>query len=102
MTFTGGTLLYGGTGTGATFDGAYVKLPNGVKTGDAVKVSDESGKVIATFTANADGDTVAVAATGITAGNSYQVSVAGTTTAVTAGSGLTEGMAGGPIGGTPQ
>ncbi|APS26647.1 hypothetical protein B9D04_01360 [Weissella cibaria] len=102
MTFTGGTLLYGGTGTGATFDGAYVKLPNGVKTGDAVKVSDESGKVIATFTANADGDTVAVAATGITAGNSYQVSVAGTTTAVTAGSGLTEGMAGGPMGGMPQ
>lgn len=100
LTFTGGTMLYGGTGTGATFDNAYVKLPSGVKQGDKVTVVDDANKTIASYTVNADGDTVAVASTDIKSGSTYKVTVNGTTTEVTAGTGLTEGMAGGgPAGG---
>lgn len=100
LTFTGGTMLYGGTGTGATFDNAYVKLPSGVKQGDKVTVVDDANKTIASYTVNADGDTVAVASNDIKSGSTYKVTVNGTTTEVTAGTGLTEGMAGGgPAGG---
>ena len=100
LTFTGGTMLYGGTGTGATFDNASVKLPSGVKQGDKVTVVDDANKTIASYTVNADGDTVAVASNDIKSGSTYKVTVNGTTTEVTAGTGLTEGMAGGgPAGG---
>lgn len=82
------------------FDNAYVKLPSGVKQGDKVTVVDDANKTIASYTVNADGDTVAVASTDIKSGATYKVTVNGTTTEVTAGTGLTEGMAGGgPAGG---
>ncbi|MBC6498553.1 carbohydrate-binding domain-containing protein [Weissella confusa] len=63
-------------------------------------VVDDANKTIASYTVNADGDTVAVASTDIKSGSTYKVTVNGTTTEVTAGTGLTEGMAGGgPAGG---
>lgn len=104
ISFTGGTVLWGGTGTEGTPNAqtssqSYVKIGS-VKAGDAVTVS-QNGKTLQQFSAPQAATYLNLSIPGLTAGQTYQVSVNGTTTDVVAGQGGGSGMTGegGPMGG---
>jgi hypothetical protein len=101
LSYSGGTVLYGGTNTGQTVDGQYVYLSNGVTAGDKITVKDSSGNVVAEITAKqTTSGGVALANTAIKSGSTYTVSVNGTESTITAGTGASTGMGG--MGGGPQ
>ncbi|MDR0381286.1 MAG: carbohydrate-binding domain-containing protein [Oscillospiraceae bacterium] len=99
LTVTGGTLVYGGTGTGAGFGEdstqSYVYLAAPVPAGAAVEVLKDGTSLLTHQTAHALA-VLAVSTPEIVSGEEYEIAVDGTKTAVTAGSG---GSGFGPGGG---
>ncbi|MDR2670340.1 MAG: carbohydrate-binding domain-containing protein [Oscillospiraceae bacterium] len=101
-TVTGGTLVYGGTGTGAGFGGdstqSYVYLAAPIPAGAAVEVLKDGTALLTHRTAYALA-MLAVSTPEIVSGEDYEIAVDGTKTAVTAGSGGTGFGPGGGGGG---
>lgn len=98
FTFTGGTLLYGGTGVGPvaeTETQSYVYV-TGVPAGESLSVRGESGEVVS-FVPAIDCQYLLITAPGITAEQSYDVySGEALLASVTAGTGeIPSGMGGG-------
>lgn len=96
LTITGGTAIYGGTGVGALGTAStqsYVYC-TGVSAGQEVSV-ELSGTTLASFTAEITCQYLAISTPEIQSGSSYDVIVGGTSTATTAGQGVSGGMMGG-------
>ncbi|CAK8053974.1 carbohydrate-binding domain-containing protein [Eupransor demetentiae] len=104
ITFKGGNVIWGGTGTEGTPDAdtssqSYVKIGATTK-GDTVTVSKD-GQDLTSFESPQNTDYMNISFPGITAGDTYQVSINGTSSDVVAGQGGGSGMTGegGPMGG---
>ncbi len=101
-TFTGGTLAYGGTGTGAVpGDGSsqsYVFISSGVASGSVISIQKD-GQVLMSVTPTVNCQYMAFSLPGIVAGESYEVYSGNSLVAeMTAGEG-SSGMPGRPGGG---
>ncbi|CAH1850793.1 carbohydrate-binding domain-containing protein [Convivina intestini] len=104
ISFTGGTVLWGGTGTEGTPNAqtssqSYVKIGQ-VSAGDTITVA-QNGQTLKQLSAPQAATYLNLSMPGLTAGQTYQVSVNGTTTDVVAGQGGGSGMTGegGPMAG---
>ncbi|MDR1157207.1 MAG: carbohydrate-binding domain-containing protein [Oscillospiraceae bacterium] len=101
-TVTGGTIVYGGTGTGAGFGEdstqSYVYLAASIPAGATVEVLKD-GTSLLTHRAAYALAVLAVSTPEIVSGESYEIAVDGTKTTVTAGSGGTGFGPGGGRGG---
>jgi hypothetical protein len=90
ISITGGTIVYDGSNTtgrfGANSPQSFIYTATAIKQGDSVTVS-KSGKTLLTFTATQSMAALAVSVKGITAGESYDVSINGSVSSVTAGTG---------------
>jgi hypothetical protein len=106
ITITGGTLVAAGSagmaespGSDSTTGWLAVAFSTPVTAGQTVEVVRD-GTVVATYTAVKEAATLVVADADIATGESYEITVAGSTVAtVTAGEGLAGGMGGGGMGG---
>ncbi|CAH1851526.1 carbohydrate-binding domain-containing protein [Convivina praedatoris] len=104
ISFTGGTVLWGGTGTEGTPNAqtssqSYVKIGK-VSAGDTITIA-QNGQTLKQLSSPQAATYLNLSMPGLTAGQTYQVAVNGTTTDVVAGQGGGSGMTGegGPMDG---
>ncbi len=77
---------------------SYLYITGNISAGTLVTVSDSSGNVIDTYTADKKTASIVFTAPGITSGSNYLVSYGNTTTTITAGQGGSQGGPGGNSG----
>ncbi len=102
VTFTGGTIVYGGTGTGSAPGGSstqsYVFINSGIAAGKEITVKKD-GQTLIAFTPAAALQSLALSSPDIQSGESYEVysadTLIATATAGTGGSGMMGGNPGG-------
>ncbi|MDO4911146.1 MAG: carbohydrate-binding domain-containing protein [Corynebacterium sp.] len=103
-TITGGTLLAVGSNgmpvNPSTTDGqGWIAANVSGNAGTSVSITDSSGNVLTTFTAQKTFGLVQYSAPAVTNGSSYTVTAGSTSTTVTAGTATASGMGGGAMGG---
>ena len=105
ITITGGTIIYDGSNTRGSYSAdstqSYVYHATAIKTGDVVVIS-KNGQEIIGFTTTLDMAGLAVSTPDITAGESYYISINGSSASAIAGTGGMSGMVGGRPGGMQQ
>lgn len=106
ITVSGGTLV--AIGSSGMAESPETSSPQGWlaaavdgSDGSSIRITDATGAVIASYVGAKDFQTVVFSSSAITSGQSYTVTVDGTSTTVTAGEAVAGGMGGGMGGGRP-